>query len=65
MNIFKKQKLTKYDKTQSKQISWYFIRCSLDSIKDLSIMQLGDRPTKKSKKNKTQKNVSLYENNQF
>ena len=38
---------------------------SLDEIKELSIMRLGDRPTKNSKNDKVQKYGSLFENNQF
>ena len=43
------------DKTRYKQINLYFVRYSLDKIKGLSIMRLGDRPTKKSKKEKSTK----------
>ena len=53
------------DKTRSKQINLYFIRCSLHKNQDISIMQLGYMQKKKSKKDKVQKYVSLFQNKQF
>ena len=50
------------EKTRSKQ---NFIRCSLNKIEDRSIMQLRDRPTEKSKRDKVEKHVPLFDTTSY
>ena len=49
------------DKTKSKKL----IIASLEKMCDLSILRLGNRLTKKSKKGKVQNYVSVFETNAF
>ena len=48
------------NKTRPKPTKLYFIRSSLDKIYDLSIIRLGDRPTKKAKRAKFKKTILSF-----